>query len=72
MEKPAEGDSGRQTKPKKATEKRITERAGEVRREDGRGERRWKRGSRDTRDGGGEGSKQPVIVEGRMGGGWGL
>ena len=45
MEKPAEGDSGRKAKPKKATGKRTTERAGEVRRKDGRGEHRWNGGS---------------------------
>ena len=64
VKKPAEGDRGRQAKPKKATGKRTTERTGEVCREGGRGEHRWKRGSRDARDGGGGGSMQPDIVEG--------
>ena len=64
MEEPAEGESGRQAKSKKVTRKRTTEKAGEVHTEDGRGEHKWKRGSQDTRDGGGGGSKQPVIVEG--------
>ena len=38
VEKPVEGDRGRQAKPKKATGKRTTERTGEVCREGGRGE----------------------------------
>ena len=67
MEKSAEGDCGRQAKPEKVTGKRSTERTGEVSREGGRGKHRWKRGSRDARDGGGGGSKQPDIVEGEKG-----